>query len=624
MEVLCNLTAEQAALYRAVVDDMLAKIESSDGIERRGLVLATMTRLKQVCNHPAQLLRDGSPLAGRSGKLDRLEEILDEVLAAGEKALLFTQYAEFGGMLRGHLSARFGREVLFLHGGVGKADRDAMVTRFQAPDGPPLFVLSLKAGGTGLTLTAANHVVHVDRWWNPAVEDQATDRAFRIGQRRRVQVRKFVCAGTVEEKVAAMIAEKRGLAAKVVGSGEQWITELSTGAAARAVRPGGRGGGRVTRRRTRGRFADYGPPRRVEGGLRARSTRGAIGQSWWSRRFLEVLESFALGTRLTRGRAYARAGQVLRLDVTPGVVDRRGAGFPAAAVPGPHRAGRAFPSRCGSGWRRPWPAQAFFSARLLAGDLPAELEDLFAESGAPLFPAGVDELTQRCCCPDFAVPCKHLAATFYLLAEAFDADPFRLLHWRGRNRAELLDRLRALRQGGVNSAIGTSTGPATDPDPALRQGVNQPSGTDPDPALRGANRPSGTDPDPAGGRGEDRRAAGTARVLADLPAAPVADLLDRFWLPPVPLPDRPPTLATGPELLLRQLGPPDSALGGPGLTERLRRAYRRFGTADGAAESGGTSEPSTSVTPHEPGVDQEHHGADRTGQSSGEHGRRRQ
>ncbi|MBU8856361.1 MULTISPECIES: DEAD/DEAH box helicase [unclassified Micromonospora] len=228
MEVVCNLTAEQAALYRAVVDDMMAKIESSDGIERRGLVLATMTRLKQVCNHPAQLLHDGSALDGRSGKLERLDEIVDEVLAAEEKALLFTQYAEFGGMLRGHLSARTGREVLLLHGGVGKAERDAMVTRFQSPQGPPLFVLSLRAGGTGLTLTAANHVVHVDRWWNPAVEDQATDRAFRIGQRRRVQVRKFVCAGTVEEKVAAMIADKRSLARSVVGSGEQWVTELST------------------------------------------------------------------------------------------------------------------------------------------------------------------------------------------------------------------------------------------------------------------------------------------------------------------------------------------------------------------------------------------------------------
>jgi len=231
MDVLCNLTAEQASLYQAVVDDMLRRIDEAEGIERRGLVLATMTKLKQVCNHPAQFLRDGTRLAGRSGKLARLEEILGEVLAVNEKALLFTQYAEFGAMLRGHLAGRFGREVLFLHGGVRKAERDAMVARFQADElgSPALFVLSLKAGGTGLTLTAANHVVHVDRWWNPAVEDQATDRAFRIGQRRPVQVRKFVCAGTIEEKIATMIRDKRGLAARIVGSGEHWLTELSTG-----------------------------------------------------------------------------------------------------------------------------------------------------------------------------------------------------------------------------------------------------------------------------------------------------------------------------------------------------------------------------------------------------------
>jgi non-specific serine/threonine protein kinase len=229
MEVVCSLTGEQAALYQAVVADMLDRIATTTGIERRGLVLATMTKLKQVCNHPAQFLRDGSRLAARSGKLARLEETLDEVLAAGEKALLFTQYAEFGQLLRAHLTARFGREVVFLHGGVSKPERDAMVARFQdGPGGPPLFVLSLKAGGTGLTLTAANHVVHVDRWWNPAVEDQATDRAFRIGQTRAVQVRKFVCAGTLEEKIATMIREKRGLAASIVGTGEGWLTELST------------------------------------------------------------------------------------------------------------------------------------------------------------------------------------------------------------------------------------------------------------------------------------------------------------------------------------------------------------------------------------------------------------
>ncbi|MCE0534653.1 DEAD/DEAH box helicase [Kineosporia rhizophila] len=230
MEVVCTLTAEQAALYQNVVTDMMERIEQKEGMERRGLVLAAMTRLKQVCNHPAQFQRDGSRIPGRSGKLARLEETLEEVLASGEKALLFTQYAEFGEMLRTHLTARFGREVLFLHGGVSKTRRDEMVARFQSGDhdAPPIFVLSLKAGGTGLTLTAANHVIHVDRWWNPAVEDQATDRAFRIGQSRTVQVRKFVCAGTLEERIATMIRDKRGLAASIVGTGEGWLTELSS------------------------------------------------------------------------------------------------------------------------------------------------------------------------------------------------------------------------------------------------------------------------------------------------------------------------------------------------------------------------------------------------------------
>jgi SNF2 family DNA or RNA helicase len=228
MKVLCNLTAEQASLYQAVVDDMLARIEQSEGIERKGLVLATMSKLKQVCNHPAQLLRDGSRLAGRSGKLARLEEILEEVLAGGDKALCFTQFAELGELLRAHLSGRFGREVLFLHGGTPKRRRDEMVSRFQHEPEPALFLVSLKAGGTGLNLTAANHVIHFDRWWNPAVEDQATDRAFRIGQRKDVQVRKLVCIGTLEERIDTLMEEKKALAELVVGSGEGWLTELST------------------------------------------------------------------------------------------------------------------------------------------------------------------------------------------------------------------------------------------------------------------------------------------------------------------------------------------------------------------------------------------------------------
>jgi SNF2 family DNA or RNA helicase len=231
MKVWCNLTQEQATLYAATVTDMLSRIEdASDDISRRGLVLATMAKLKQVCNHPAHLLGDGSRLAGRSGKLARLEELCEEIVAEGDKALCFTQYAEFGRMLQPYLAARAGCPVLFLHGGTTKKQRDAMVARFQEAEEPMLFLLSLKAGGTGLNLTAANHVIHVDRWWNPAVEDQATDRAFRIGQRRDVQVRKFVCVGTLEERIDAMIEQKKALAEQIVGTGESWLTELSTAA----------------------------------------------------------------------------------------------------------------------------------------------------------------------------------------------------------------------------------------------------------------------------------------------------------------------------------------------------------------------------------------------------------
>jgi SNF2 family DNA or RNA helicase len=228
MKIWCNMTAEQASLYQATVEDMLARIEGAEeGIERRGLVLATMAKLKQVCNHPAHLLGDGSRLGGRSGKLARLEEICDEVLAEGDKALCFTQYAEFGAMLQPYLAARLGFPVLFLHGGTPKRRRDALVAQFQDSTEPAVFLLSLKAGGTGLNLTAASHVIHVDRWWNPAVENQATDRAFRIGQRKDVQVRKFVCVGTLEERIDRMIEEKQALAERIVGTGESWLTELS-------------------------------------------------------------------------------------------------------------------------------------------------------------------------------------------------------------------------------------------------------------------------------------------------------------------------------------------------------------------------------------------------------------
>jgi SNF2 family DNA or RNA helicase len=229
MKVFCTLTAEQGALYANVVKDAEKKIEDAEGIERRGVILATLSKLKQVCNHPAHFLGDGSAVEGRSGKLTRLTEMLEEVFEAGDRTLIFTQFAKMGAILQSHLQETLGHETLFLHGGVPKKKRDELVSRFQSddPDAPPIFVLSLKAGGLGLNLTRANHVFHFDRWWNPAVENQATDRAFRIGQKSNVQVHKYVCAGTLEERIDEMIERKRSIAEDIVGTGEAWITELS-------------------------------------------------------------------------------------------------------------------------------------------------------------------------------------------------------------------------------------------------------------------------------------------------------------------------------------------------------------------------------------------------------------
>jgi uncharacterized Zn finger protein len=261
-------------------------------------------------------------------------------------------------------------------------------------------------------------------------------------------------------------------------------------------------------------------PIRVEGGLVARSERGAIGSTWWSKRFIAVLESLSLGGRLSRGRTYARKGQVLELSVRPGAVTSTVQG----SRPEPYAVRIGFAPLPDSAWQaveRALAEQALYRARLLAGELPGELEQLFAEVGAPLFPRESRELAMRCTCPDIAVPCKHIAATFYLLAERFDDDPFELLLWRGRSRADLL-------------------------------------------ADLGAN----ADAPDAGER------VGTARVLADLPALDVPSAIERFWLPPVPLPARPPTLDAPVDLLLRQLPDPPPALGGEETLDALSDVYR--------------------------------------------------
>ncbi|HET89989.1 MAG TPA: hypothetical protein ENN99_04500, partial [Chloroflexi bacterium] len=219
-KVYCTLTPEQATLYQAVVEDAMRQVEEAEGIQRRGLVLSMLMRLKQICNHPAQFLGDGSALLDRSGKLSRLGEMLEEVQSVDERALVFTQFAEMGALLQTYLQELFGGEVLFLYGGTPANQRDRMITRFQEEQhGPAIFVLSLKAGGLGLNLTRANHVFHFDRWWNPAVENQATDRAFRIGQTKDVWVHKFVCAGTLEERIDELIESKKALAESVIGAG---------------------------------------------------------------------------------------------------------------------------------------------------------------------------------------------------------------------------------------------------------------------------------------------------------------------------------------------------------------------------------------------------------------------
>ena len=229
MRVFCNLTPEQAALYQRTVDETLGTVNAADGIRRRGLILSMLTRLKQVCNHPCHLLGEEGPLDDRSGKCERLVEMLEEVLAEGDAALVFTQYRVMGHLLERQLADRLRTEVQFLHGGTPVKHRDQMVERFQDPDGGVrIFLLSLKAGGLGLNLTAANHVFHFDRWWNPAVEAQATDRAHRVGQSRRVQVHKFVCIGTVEDRIDRMLEGKLGLANAVLQSGDDWLTGLST------------------------------------------------------------------------------------------------------------------------------------------------------------------------------------------------------------------------------------------------------------------------------------------------------------------------------------------------------------------------------------------------------------
>lgn len=277
-------------------------------------------------------------------------------------------------------------------------------------------------------------------------------------------------------------------------------------------------------------------PRAVEGGIKARTARGAIGSSWWSRRFLDVLESFAMGGRLTRGRTYARKGQVLSLDVEPGAVRAQVQGSRAR----PYQVTLLLAPFSELVWAKVEVAlaeQASPTAKLLAGEVPPELDEIFAAAGAPLFPQHVNDLDQQCSCPDWGVPCKHIAATFYLLAEAFDDDPFLILRWRGREREALLGRLRELRGDGAAGEADVAAPPST---------------------------------------------VSAATALTDL-TWPEPDI-SRFWQPPPPLPAKPRTLDVPVDMLLRQLAEPPAGLGGDALVATLREAYQAFAALDSASD----------------------------------------
>ncbi|WP_267383404.1 DEAD/DEAH box helicase [Cyanobacterium sp. uoEpiScrs1] len=230
INVFCGLSSEQGKLYQELVDNSLQRLKDKTGIQRQGIIISLLIKLKQICNHPAHFLKEKQiKTSEHSGKLMRLEAMLEELIEEGNRSLIFTQFSEWGKLLQSYLQEKFSQDVLFLYGATSREKRQEMVDRFQNdPNGPTIFILSLKAGGTGLNLTRANHVFHIDRWWNPAVENQATDRAFRIGQKQNVQIYKFICTGTLEEKINDLLESKKQLAEQTVDVGENWLTKLDT------------------------------------------------------------------------------------------------------------------------------------------------------------------------------------------------------------------------------------------------------------------------------------------------------------------------------------------------------------------------------------------------------------
>ena len=438
----CTLSREQASLYSAVTTALTQELEGTEGIKRKGVVLGAITALKQICDHPLLYVKDKSDYKNRSGKMARLAEIAEEMLAAGDRALIFTQYAEMGAILKKFLQEMFGREALFLHGGVPREKRDEMVRRFQEDENaPPFFILSLKAGGTGLNLTRANHVVMFDRWWNPAVEQQAVDRAYRIGQRSNVQVHYFCCRGTLEEKIEALIESKKELASMLVGTGESWLTEMSDSDLTSSSRSKKRRWKAYDAVRTRRKILPL-----------QKTARNALRHKVAHRARTRLRHELVVAPLGHRHRTvHRRRPHIARKKLRaprPGRQHLHRAGLVTAFVQGT----RKTPYQIRLGFETVTPdarelilfrfrERAAFTAQLLAGEMPDEIEQIFKESGTPLFPNKNTLRRFKCSCPDDPTPCKHIIAVLLLLGEELEDDPFILLRLRGLDKESLINLL---------------------------------------------------------------------------------------------------------------------------------------------------------------------------------------
>ena len=450
MKVFCTLTKEQASLYEAVVKEALRGLDKSEGIQRKGVILATLSKLKQVCNHPAQFLGDNSPIPDRSGKLARLTEMAEEILAVGDRALVFSQFAEMGEILKRHLQETFGKEVLFLHGGIPKAKRDRMIERFQTEEDGPSDFRSFPQGRRNRVepdprqpCLSLRPLVEPGRG-KPGHGPRLPHRPDQERPGPQVHLRR-----DPGRKDRRNDRTEKGDCREGHRNGRRLAHGALHGRAQRSLRPEKRSDRRIEPWDRWGYFGYFKPsrPRAVKGGIRAQSKGGKFGESWWAKRWISVLESFNIGARLGRGRSYARSGQVLSIETDKGRVRAKVQG----SRPKPYEVAIQVKALSSADWQkvvRELSKQALFTAKLLAGEMPQDIEKVFKDARLSVFPEKLKDLKTECSCPDWSNPCKHIAAVYYLLGEEFDRDPFLIFKLRGMSRDEFLA---LLGQGGKKS-----------------------------------------------------------------------------------------------------------------------------------------------------------------------------